>query len=598
MRKGMKLGDIFCGNLSFPEKVKFEVDNLLSVCEILEENINFSHKGNQQEEISKYKEGLVRWYYSRTGKILNLSNPCTFNEKIQWLKLYDSTPVKTRLADKYLVREWVKEQIGEQYLIPLLGVYDSFDDINFADLPQQFVLKCNHGSGYNIIVKDKAKLDLAEAKAKIDKWMNENFAFKAGFELHYRDIQPKIIIEKYMDDGTGDLRDYKYTCFDGKPEFIWIDSDRHTEHKRNLYDLNWKQLPYKVNSGYATFASPARPQCLEEMTRLAGILSRGFPYVRVDFYVINGKIYFGEMTFTSSSGTEDIQPASFDRHLSGLLKLPKLAYNIDTGEYYKLPKPNRLKPYLLFPYYLVARMGLRRKYKQAEIKTLKRQLAEGRVDIKNFGAATNAVTVSSRTGTISYPLWFTNTQGKGAVFSCNRMESSFEVACSGAGKLRLEFRAPDKRENNQRFPVWADYRSIRVNGKEILSAPVAVWHDKPYRFEMPVKDGQTVKVVLARDFHSYGKDELTDVLLKLNPKSDYVRNHIKLLTKKLHKKLRGRKSLRKWLFSTGRKGCKKKITFLGITMIVRDKHLELMEKMNELQRTPHDLQEKLSAMKK
>lgn len=313
-----------------------------------------------------YVDELKSWYKKVMKQELNLDNPQTFNEKIQWLKLYDSTPLKTRLADKYLVRDWIKEKIGEEYLIPLLGVYDKFEEIDFDKLPNKFVIKCNHGSGWNIIVKDKTNLDLTEVKAKLDKWMTENFAFKWGVELHYRDIQPKIIIEEYMDDGTGDLMDYKYTCFNGKPEFIWIDSDRHTQHKRNLYDLNWKQLPCKVNSNYATFASPKKPECLDEMTQLASILSEGFPYVRVDFYVIDNKVYFGEMTFTSSSGTEDIKPESFDKYLTKMIKLPKLAYNIDTGEYYKLPKqqkktkPSLLKSYLLLPYYLLKIQHMKR----------------------------------------------------------------------------------------------------------------------------------------------------------------------------------------------------------------------------------------------
>ena len=156
-------------------------------------------------------------YYKK--KSLNIDNPKT-NEKIKWLKLYDSTPKKTYLTDKYLVRRWIKKKIGEEYLIPLIGVYDKFEDINFKNLPKDFVIKCNHGCGYNIIVKDKFSLNLTIVKSKIDKWMDENYAFKNGLELQYRDIKPKIIIEKYMDDNTGDLRDYKFHCFNGKPKFL------------------------------------------------------------------------------------------------------------------------------------------------------------------------------------------------------------------------------------------------------------------------------------------------------------------------------------------------------------------------------------------
>lgn len=298
-----------------------------------------------------YKKELSQWWYKKMKKPLNLDNPKTFNEKIQWLKLYDSTPMKTRLADKYLVRDWVKEKIGEEYLIPIIGVYEKFEDINFNKLPNQFVIKCNHGSGFNIIIKNKYELNLRVIGSKIKKWMNKDYS-RLNKELNYRNIQPKIIIEKYMDDNSGDLRDYKFNCFNGKPEFIWMDADRHSAHKRNLYDLNWKQLPYKINSHYSTFPSPEKPKCLKKLVKLASILSRGFSYARVDFYIVNEKIYFGEMTFYTSSGTEDIIPLSFDKKLSSLIKFPKLAYNIDISEYYNFEKPTKTKLYLLFPYYI------------------------------------------------------------------------------------------------------------------------------------------------------------------------------------------------------------------------------------------------------
>lgn len=283
-----------------------------------------------------YKDKLKKWWFQRTKKSLNIDNPTTFNEKIQWLKLYDSTPIKTQLSDKYLVRRWIKDKIGDDYLIPLLGVYKKFEEIDFKNLPNKFVIKCNHGSGYNIIVKDKTKLKMHETKIKIDKWMKENYAFKFGFELHYRDIEPRIIIEKFMDDGTGDIRDYKFHCFDGKPKFIWIDCDGHSGHKRNLYDLNWNQLPFKVNLHYKTCQKQKKPKLLNEMIKLSCILSKGFAYNRVDFYIINDKIYFGELTFTSSSGTEEIKPDYFEKKLSSFIKLPKLAYNLDSGKYYSL----------------------------------------------------------------------------------------------------------------------------------------------------------------------------------------------------------------------------------------------------------------------
>ena len=305
---------------------------------------------------------------------LNFVNtPKTYNEKIQWLKLFASTPDKTRLADKYLVRDWVAEKIGEKYLIPLLGAYDSFEEINFKKLPKRFVIKCNHGCGYNIIVKDKSKLDLNDVKSKLDKWMNENFAFRAGCELHYRDIPPKIIIEKYIENKKsigGDLYDYKFWCFDGRVHYIQFLSERNTDGlKMAFYDRKWKKQNFVYSYPLDT-KTIERPDNLYEMIELAEKLSAGFNHVRVDFYRMDdGTIYFGEMTFTSASGTCKWNDEKINRYFGKLIKLPKLAYNIDTGEYYKLPKIKKqkkdkkekqqkkklnLKPYLLFPYYLIA----------------------------------------------------------------------------------------------------------------------------------------------------------------------------------------------------------------------------------------------------
>ena len=298
--------------------------------------------------INIYKNYLKIFWYNKTKKVLDFEIPRSFNEKIQWLNLYDSTPIKTRLTDKFLVREWVKEKIGKEYLIPLIGVYDKFDDINFETLPIKFVIKCNHGSNYNIIVKNKSQLNLTNAKSLIEKWMYENNAFYYDLKLEYRDIIHKIIIEEYMDEGTGDLREYKFICFSGVPYFILVDSDRHSYHKRSLYDLNWNQLSYHINSNYSIFPFPKKPKYLEKMIELTSILCKGFVYVIVNFYFIKEKIYFGEMSFTCSAGTEDIIPKNFERKLSLLVRLPKKVYNIDTGEYYKLSKHLPLYPLYIF----------------------------------------------------------------------------------------------------------------------------------------------------------------------------------------------------------------------------------------------------------
>ena len=172
--------------------------------------------------------------------------------------------------------------------------------------------------------------------------------FSSGLELHYRDIDPMIIIEKYMDDGTGNLRDYKFHSFNGKPLFLWVDNERYVNHRPNLYYLNLNQLPYKINTNYETFPSSEKPKLIKKMIDLVSKLSEGFNYVRIDLYIINDKIYFGEITFTTSSGTEEISPKKFDRKLSSLISLPKIVYNIDTCEYYPLNKPISLYNFYIF----------------------------------------------------------------------------------------------------------------------------------------------------------------------------------------------------------------------------------------------------------
>jgi hypothetical protein len=274
---------------------------------------------------SKYPEILCDWYHEFTGKKLGLNNPRTFNEKIQWLKLYDSTPLKTRLADKYLVRDWIKEKIGEEYLIPLLGVYDNFDEIDFDTLPNQFVLKANHGSTWNIIVKDKTQFDKEKAKRDMDYWMRINFAFYAGMELQYRDIAPKIIAEQYLEDDGGQLSDYKFYCFNGKPEYILVITDRFSQEKMNIYDMQWNLTPIHILPGIPdliTFNKPKEADRLIELTNILCKDFKNFGHIRFDFYIADGKVYFGEITFTAGSGVYIFDPPEYDNIWGDLIKLP------------------------------------------------------------------------------------------------------------------------------------------------------------------------------------------------------------------------------------------------------------------------------------
>ncbi len=267
-----------------------------------------------------YPYELKERYRWTVGKELNLENPVTYNDKISWMMLYDRNPLKTKLADKYLAREWVGERIGEQYLVRLLGVWDRFDDIDFDRLPQKFVLKCNHGCGWNLIVKDKSQLDMADAKQKFDDWMSRNFAW-AGLELQYRDIVPKIIAEEYLENIDGDLFDYKFWCFNGKVEFVMFLSERAKELRMNNYDKDWNLLSFTYDYQNSD-REIKRPKNLEEMIRLAEKLAEGFNHVRVDFYQLNdGQIKFGEMTFTSACGKAKWSDEEINHALGKLILL-------------------------------------------------------------------------------------------------------------------------------------------------------------------------------------------------------------------------------------------------------------------------------------
>jgi hypothetical protein len=273
---------------------------------------------------SKYPDLLSDWYRESTGEKLNLKHPRTYNEKVQWLKLYDTTPLKTTLSDKYSVRQWIAGQIGEKYLIPLLGVWDNFEEINFDMLPNQFVLKASHGCGWLIIVKNKNKLNRDAAKEKIDTWMNSNFAYCAGLELQYRNIEPKIIAEQYLEDETGGLADYKFYCFEGKPYCVEYFINRFGKggYRAIMYDLEWKPAAWTVDAHHEPGKTAKRPENFNEMLELANILCVGFHHVRVDFYLVKGHIYFGEMTFTSASGLEHFEPEEWNLKLGDMIKLP------------------------------------------------------------------------------------------------------------------------------------------------------------------------------------------------------------------------------------------------------------------------------------
>ena len=297
--------------------IKFIYHHSLTLRKIISRRKYNYYKNLNQD---KYPQELKKWFKSATGKPLNLENPKTFGEKINWMKLYDSTPLKTQLADKYLVRNYVSEKIGEEYLIPLLGVWSSFDEIDFEKLPNQFVLKANHGSGWNIIVRDKSEFDKNSAKKMFDKWMKTNYAFQAGLELHYKDINPKIIAEKYIENSGGNLSDYKVHCFGGKAIYVQYIGDRATQTTHEAwYDRQWKLMPFTLTYPKYEQDIPC-PNNLGNLLRLSENLSSPFSYVRVDFYVLNdGQFKFGELTFTPASGGDTFTPDKYNLEIGELI---------------------------------------------------------------------------------------------------------------------------------------------------------------------------------------------------------------------------------------------------------------------------------------
>lgn len=272
---------------------------------------------------AEYPKLIENEYMKTIGHKLNWNLLQTYTEKMQWEKIYDKNPLKTVLADKYQVREWVEKKIGSEYLIPLLGIWDSFEDIDFDLLPNQFVLKTNHGTGTNLIVKDKNTIRMKSIKRMFDDWMATDYAFTNSLQLHYRNIPRKILAEKYLETNLGELQDYKFLCFGGKPCFCWVDLGRFSKHTRTVFNMNWELQPWtQASYGIANYDIP-KPKNFEKMIEIATTLSQGFSHVRVDLYNVDGKIYFGEMTFTNGSGLDQIVPEKYDRILGDYWELPK-----------------------------------------------------------------------------------------------------------------------------------------------------------------------------------------------------------------------------------------------------------------------------------
>ena len=271
-----------------------------------------------------YNYTMYYYLHLKRGQIpkkLNLKNPKTFNEKIIWLKIHHRYNNAHILTDKVLVKDFVSQAIGDKYVIPNIVVYDCVEQIDFACLPDSFVLKANHGSGWNIICNNKSALDIQETKRKLNEWLRTNY-YTTGKEYQYRDIEPKILCEIYLENSPEDpLIDYKIFCFSGNPLFIQVDLDRLTNHSRNFYNLNWELMPFTTLYPLGKKILP-KPDSLDEMLTIARRLSQGLVFSRIDLYFYKKRVFFGEITLGHGGGFEPFIPRKYDLILGQHVNLP------------------------------------------------------------------------------------------------------------------------------------------------------------------------------------------------------------------------------------------------------------------------------------
>lgn len=277
----------------------------------------------QYHAIYDDKEYLKRMFWRQMGYKLNLDNPKTFNEKLQWLKIYDRRPEYTIMSDKYAAKEYVAEKIGKEYVIPTLGVWDTVDEIDLGKLPNKFAIKCTHDSGSVIVVRDKKVLDWENAKRILAERLQENY-YWVEREYGYKDVKPRILAEVYLEDGgERGAVDYKFYCFNGEPKFLYLSQglEEHATAKIGFVNMDWTRMGMHRRDFEEFEDLPAKPRTFSEMVELAKILSKMFPFARADFYENNGKVYFGEMTFYPGGGFTVFSPAEWDKRLGDWISL-------------------------------------------------------------------------------------------------------------------------------------------------------------------------------------------------------------------------------------------------------------------------------------
>jgi len=279
----------------------------------------YEHMSSLEEK--DYRNEIDAMYFERFGKLMDWENPQTYNEKLNWEKVYVYDERKTKLVDKYLVREYIKEKIGEEYQTKLYGVWDTVEEIDFENLPNQFVLKMNNGSSRNIVVADKTKIDKEEICNKLNEWREKNF-FYTCLERQYKNVIPKIICEEYLEGVANNLYDYDVYCFHGEPKYIWCINGSHKEDcSATFYDLNWERQPFDFGYPLDPQMAP-KPKQLDKILELSRVLAKDFEHVRIDWYEYpkskNG-ILFSEMTFTTWGGMYPIMPEKYDKLLGDMI---------------------------------------------------------------------------------------------------------------------------------------------------------------------------------------------------------------------------------------------------------------------------------------
>lgn len=267
---------------------------------------------------------FIRWeFFSGMRRFPNLDHPTTYNEKLQWLKLNDIHPEYSHLVCKYEAKEYVRKLLGDEVIIPTLGIWDRFDDIDFSSLPNQFVLKTTHDSGGVVVIKDKSAMDISVARAKLEKSLRHNY-FLEHREYPYKGVKPRIIAEQYMVDESGtELKDYKFFCFEGEVKMLFVATNRHVDTRFDFFDADFHHLPFRQGHPWAD-KEIIKPVGFERMKDIACTLSKGFRHLRVDLYDINGKVYFGELTFFHYSGNVPFEPQIWDKKIGSWLHIPTI----------------------------------------------------------------------------------------------------------------------------------------------------------------------------------------------------------------------------------------------------------------------------------